>query len=90
MGCFAGRRGGAEYKKLFNLLDQAGYFDAYGPKKSWTDMPSYKGPIHKEFSSTIHKSGVGLIFHNKEHYLQNIPSTRIFDSGTWSYLQPQL
>jgi hypothetical protein len=76
------RRGGTEYKKLFNLLDQAGYFDPYGPKKSWTDIPSYKGPIafdHKEFLSAIRKSGVGLIFHNKEHYLQNIPSTRIFE-----------
>ncbi len=76
------RRGGMEYKKLFNLLDQTGYFDVYGPKKSWTDLPSYKGPIafdHKEFLNAIRKSGVGLIFHNKEHYLQNIQSTRVFE-----------
>lgn len=77
------RRGGAEYSTLYKLLDHAGYFDAYGPKRPWRDVPgSYRGLLpfdHNIISAKIRESGIGLVLHSQEHYNQNIPSTRMFE-----------
>ena len=78
------KRRGENYSKLYNLLDQAGYFNIYGPEDSWKDYPnSYKGML--PFDDTIYlkaikDSGVILVVHSKEHYNNKLPSGRIFEA----------
>jgi len=78
------KRRGENYSKLYSLLDQAGYFNIYGPEDSWKDYPnSYKGML--PFDETIYlnavkDSGVIFVVHSKDHYDNNLPSGRIFEA----------
>lgn len=84
------KRRGEDYDEFFNLLDKSGYFSAYGPKHSWKQYPkSYGGKLpfdHVILAEKMQESGIGLVLHNKDHYEQNIPSTRIFELSAASMM----
>lgn len=76
-------RGGEKFTSFFNLLDQTGYFNVYGPEKIWNKYVSYKGflPYDDEiFLEAIRSSGIALVIHSNSHFANNLPSAKIFEA----------
>jgi hypothetical protein len=80
------KRNGAEYQKMFSLLDQQGYLDVYGPPEKWGYAPnSRKGYLPfdgKSVSGAIRKSGVALVLHAQSHLDLEAPTSRIFEAAS--------
>lgn len=78
-------RNSTKYKQVYQLLDQAGYFEVYGwPDRLAQLKNSYRGfiPIDGESLITINnRAGVSLILHAEDHLYSATPTGRIFESA---------
>jgi hypothetical protein len=76
---------GMRHGGLFYKLHQMGILNCYGPSDSWTHVRgSYHGTIPFDGDSlmnTIHKHGISLCIHKKEHRKANTPSMRLFEAA---------
>ncbi len=81
---FANTPMGDTLAKVFSRLDSTNYFDVYGEKGEWRHVPnSYRGYIKNDgvsVLSTIHKTGVILIFHSPDHFQGKTPTAKIFEA----------
>jgi hypothetical protein len=80
------QRGSEKYKALFSMLDNSGYLETCGDQKTWTQYTpsSYVGLIPFDGSSLIaalHKAGVSLVLHSKQHLKSAAPTARIFEAA---------
>lgn len=75
---------GEDYKKIFSMLDQTGYFLVSGPKHKWRHTPSSligSLPIDgKSLLDYTNKAGIALVLHSKTHLAGGIPTGRIFEA----------
>ncbi len=81
------KRNGAEYRKLFSMLDKQGTLDIYGPASSWDCAPnSVKGFTfdEEEFRQAMRKSGIVLILHAQGNLDLGTPAARIFEASAAS------
>ena len=77
-------RNGAEYRKMFSLLDQGGYLDIYGPVHKWDCAPnSVRGMTfdEEEFQLAMQKSGIVLVLHTQGNLDQGAPAARVFEAA---------
>ncbi|MDF2577300.1 MAG: glycosyl transferase [Chlamydiales bacterium] len=81
-------RSSDKYRQFFKALDQAGYFEVYGPSKRWEFIEkSYKGFIPLDGVSLLDKiqeAGVTLILHSQRHLNSAAPTSRIFEAAAAS------
>lgn len=78
------KRNGAEYRKMFSLLDAEGCLDIYGPAHKWDCTPnSVRGMTFdpKEFQKAMQASGIALILHNSGNLENGAPAARIFEAA---------
>lgn len=80
------KRNGAEYRKMFSLLDGRGYLEVYGLPTLWEFTPnSRKGllPFDGEsITQAIKKSGIALVLHTTAHIEFGAPTSRIFEAAS--------
>lgn len=73
-----------EYLKLFSLLDNEGYLNAYGLPFTWNFIPhSFKGHPTSDGECTLHamqEAGIALVLHSKQHFESGAPSSRVFEA----------
>ncbi len=77
------------YKPFYDLLDQTGYLDIYGPAWSWEKMnlASYRGLLPMDDHTVVDKiseSGIALILHSHVHLKGGVPTSRIFEAAAAS------
>lgn len=76
---------GMRHGGLFYKLHQMGILNCYGPSNSWAHVSgSYHGTIPFDGDSlmnTIHKHGISLCIHKKEHRRADTPSMRLFEAA---------
>ncbi len=77
------------YKPFYDLLDQTGYLDIYGPAWSWEKMglQSYRGLLPMDDHTVVDKiseSGIALILHSHIHLKGGVPTSRIFEAAAAS------
>lgn len=80
-------RNGAEYRKMFSLLDQQGNLNIYGPIHKWDCAPnSVKGMTFEEdeFRQAMQASGIVLVLHTQRNLDQGVPAARVFESAAAS------
>lgn len=80
---------GETYKPLYNLLDQTGYLDIYGPSWSWEKMhlKSYRGLLPVDDHTVVDKiseCGLALVLHSPQHFKGGVPTSRIFEAASAS------
>lgn len=81
------RRRSENYKKLYRLLDDAGYIDFYGTPITWQPLglKNWHGEIisasDSEYLDLIAQYGIALVLHSAEHLAQGIPVPRIFEAA---------
>lgn len=81
------KRSGKEYIEMYSLLDDAGYFDLYGPKEKWgCAKNSVRGMTfdEEEFRSAMQRSGIVLILHTERNLNLGAPAARIFEAAAAS------
>ena len=72
-------------KDLYKLLDDTGYFDLYGAKS--LGINSYRGLIPLGEDSVLkvmRECGVTLVLHSNGHFLNDMPTARIFEAAAAS------
>lgn len=78
------KRNGAEYRKLFSLLDAKGCFVVYGPPSRWQcALHSCKGILPFDGISicrAIREAGIALVLHSPCHLKIGTPAARIFEA----------
>lgn len=78
-------RNSEKYLQLFKLLDQSAYFKVCGVAENWQHTPrSFTSELPIDGQSVIkaiHEAGVSLILHDKEHLIDSVPSSRIFEAA---------
>lgn len=77
------------YKPFYDLLDQTGYLDIYGPAWSWEKMGlnSYRGLLPMDDHSVIDRiseCGIALVLHSHVHLNGGVPTSRIFEAAAAS------
>lgn len=78
------KRNGAEYRKMFSLLDQQGGLNIYGPVDKWDCAPnSVKGMTfdENEFRLAMRESGIVLVLHTQGNLDQGAPAARVFEAA---------
>jgi hypothetical protein len=83
------QRRGVGYVPLYRLLDETGYFDAYGPESCWEGKVknSYRGLLANgcdELLKTAQKAGIVLVLHAPLHFNSGTPTARIFEAAAAS------
>jgi len=79
-------RSSDSYKRCFQMLDQTGLMDFWGPKNgldAW-GLHSYKGVLPYNGISLINgikKCGAALLLHSQEHLQHDVISGRIFEAA---------
>lgn len=74
---------------LYKKLDKTQYFDVYGVEK-WKEVGiinAYRGFIpfgENALFDVMKNAGISLIFHSEEHFKNNAPTSRIFESAAAS------
>lgn len=78
-------RGSEKYLSLYKQLDATGYFQVSGPKRKWKDIPNSSiGLLPADgvaMIDAIHKAGVSLVFHHRQHIDGGAPTSRIFEAA---------
>jgi hypothetical protein len=77
------------YRRLWQLLDKAGYADVYGPSSVWSGvMPnSWRGFVGWENEGLLKKlqeAGIVLVLHADLHLNTSTPAWRIFEAAASS------
>jgi hypothetical protein len=71
------------HRSLFETLDAADLFDAYGPAGGWSFLTRcHRGTVPFDGQAVleaIHRSGAGLCLHTDRHVLAATPSMRVFE-----------
>jgi len=74
---------GPRHRELFQQLDAEPYTDIYGPTEAWRYVKnSFRGSLPFDGISmldALHRAGVGLCLHRREHCEAATPSSRIFE-----------
>ncbi|MDR2677492.1 MAG: hypothetical protein LBB26_02925 [Puniceicoccales bacterium] len=75
-----------ELAKLFQLLDETGYCDFYGPARVWQkkNLRSWKGEIPArgptDVQDVMEPAGIALLLHSKHHFESGSPVYRDFEA----------
>ncbi|OJU80077.1 MAG: hypothetical protein BGO10_01075 [Chlamydia sp. 32-24] len=79
------KRNGQEYKNMFSILDEKGYFAVYGPEDRWECAKnSRKGSLPFDGVSVvkaIQEAGIALVLHAQSHMDLGAPTARIFEAA---------